>query len=102
MMVNRAECTECGAQVDYLARDGPLACGDCGAEMEFAGKVGCVGSVSESETPNEALRELIDDWRKKQSELDLPRSGLTDEGHMVKKCADELEQLTEGETDNDA
>ena len=48
-------------------------------------------------TPNDDLRELIEKWRGKVDELILPRSGPTDEGVAIRKCADQLEKLIDDE-----
>jgi len=69
MMVHRAEC-ECGNQVDYITKDGPMRCFHCGTEMETVGKVGCVRGVSDGQTANNELRELVEKWREYGSSAD--------------------------------
>jgi len=84
MMVNRAEC-ECGNQIDYIAKDGPLRCFECGTELETTGKVGCVTGVGTGRTDNAELEGLIGRWR--------------DGGPADKACAKELEAVIDGEND---
>lgn len=92
MMVHRHACGECGTQVDFLTRDGDLYC-ECGAELEFSGTVGVVYSSANDIRPQ--VVELVEEWREHQEDCNLPRSGLTNEGHIFKECADELEELIE-------
>jgi len=47
----------------------------------------------EPTVPVSDLRELVETWREDQARCDLPRSGLTNEGVMLKECADKLEEL---------
>jgi len=43
--------------------------------------------------PVSELRPIIEDFREDQAQCDLPRSGLTNEGVIFKKCADKVEEL---------
>ena len=49
----------------------------------------------EASVPVEELRELVEVFREGQARCDLPRSGLTNEGVVLKECADKLEELVE-------
>lgn len=91
MMVHRHECVDCGATVDYLHRDGDLACGGCGGEMEAAGKVGAVGSVADDDVPADELRKLVEEWRN-IADYDPGGDPLDDGAATMLRCADELEE----------
>jgi len=47
----------------------------------------------------EALEAQIAEWRDKQERMNLPKSGLTGEGAVIKECADEVEELLQEQTD---
>jgi hypothetical protein len=46
-------------------------------------------------TPNEELRELVEELRERQKECTLASSGITGEGAVYKECADELAEVIE-------
>lgn len=62
-MVNRSECEDCDNQVDYLSRDGDLACGDCGGDMKPVGKVGVVRGPGPGLMPMGDLRNALEELR---------------------------------------
>ena len=79
-----AECYSCGKTLEILQPE----CADCTPDMPGLDELERTKVI---EVPE--LEKLVKQWRDKQEESTLPSSGLTGEGHMVKQCADELEQL---------
>lgn len=87
MLVNRAECADCGAHVDYLSRDKELRC-ECGAKLAFVGKAGVVYSSGNDIRPE--VHEYVEDLRTRAVTTDNPGTS-TAYDHV----ADELENLLE-------
>ncbi|USZ73754.1 hypothetical protein [Natronosalvus halobius] len=99
MMVNRAICEECNNRIDYLSRDGPIRC-DCGDEMEFAGKVGCVRGLSEGQTANDDLQDLIDEWLEYASQYGHHQTDTFNARcETWESAADQLEDIVTEESD---
>lgn len=84
MMVNRAECENCGESVDYIVKDMPLSCGHCGDDLEFVGKVGCVTGVAS--VPYDDIRELVEAFRQRGDDM----VGEDGDQHAYYECADRL------------